>query len=48
MIFRCAAHAPSTGAGGARVVSSRGKTLAVDIHCHCNCAPVAELMQTEA
>ncbi len=48
MLFRCAAHAPSTEAGGARAVSRRGKTLTVDIHCHCNCAAVAAEMQAEA
>ncbi|MDH3230145.1 MAG: amidohydrolase [Alphaproteobacteria bacterium] len=48
MIFKCAAHAPSTGAGGGGAVSRSGKTLTVDIHCHCNCADVAATMQAEA
>jgi aminocarboxymuconate-semialdehyde decarboxylase len=48
MIFECAAHAPSTEAGGATAVSRRGRTLTVDIHCHCNCAAVAAEMRAEA
>jgi aminocarboxymuconate-semialdehyde decarboxylase len=48
MIFKCAAHAPSTGAAGARAVSARGRTVTVDIHCHCNCAAVAAEMHAEA
>lgn len=48
MIFKCAVHAPSTGAGNAPQVHRRGRTMTVDIHCHCNCAAVAEMMQAEA
>ncbi|UCH73951.1 MAG: amidohydrolase [Rhodospirillales bacterium] len=48
MLFRCAAHAPATEAGGARTVSRGGRTLTVDIHCHCNCAAVAAEMSEEA
>jgi len=48
MLFKCAAHAPSTEAGGAQTVSRHGRTLTVDIHCHCNCAAVAAEMRDEA
>jgi aminocarboxymuconate-semialdehyde decarboxylase len=48
MFFKCSHHAPSDGQQSGRVVSNGSSSKIVDIHCHRECAPAAEMMKAEA
>ncbi|MDC0196065.1 amidohydrolase family protein [Gammaproteobacteria bacterium] len=48
MFFKCSHHAPSDDQQSGRVVANGTSSKVVDIHCHRECAPAAEMMKTEA
>jgi aminocarboxymuconate-semialdehyde decarboxylase len=48
MFFKCSHHAPADEQPQGRVVSKGSSSKVVDIHCHRECAPAAEMMKVEA
>ncbi len=48
MFFKCTHRAPADNYQGSRVVSKGSTSKIVDIHCHRECAPAAEMMKAEA
>ena len=48
MFFKCSHRAPADEQPQGRVVSKGSSSKVVDIHCHRECAPAAEMMKVEA
>jgi len=48
MFFKCSHRAPADEQPKGRVVSKGSSSKVVDIHCHRECAPAAEMMKVEA
>ena len=48
MFFKCSPHAPIDDQPSGRAVSNGSSSQVVDIHCHRECAPAAEMMKAEA
>jgi len=48
MFFKCSHRAPTDEQPRGRVVSKGSSSKVVDIHCHRECAPAAEMMKVEA
>ena len=48
MFYRCSHHSPADHAKSGQIVSRGSSSKVVDIHCHRECAPAAEMMKAEA
>lgn len=48
MFHTCGRTGPATGHGDRPITTDGSKSLTVDIHCHCQCYPVSEMMREEA